>query len=72
MDANKHKQALSRKVYSFRRSIPIVLGVFMLLAIAATLIPKSLYGRVFTGNQIIDPLIGASLGSITGGNPVTS
>lgn len=49
-----------------------MLGAFMLLSLGATLIPKDLYGRVFTGNQIFDPLIAASVGSIAGGNPVTS
>ena len=44
----------------------------MLLSLAFTLIPKSMYGKIFTGNRIIDPLIGAAVGSIAGGNPVTS
>lgn len=52
--------------------MPILAGVLMLLALVFTLIPKDLYQRIFTGNQIIDPLIGATLGSIAGGNPVTS
>ena len=66
------KQAFLKTAQSFRRSMPILLGVLMLLSLASTLIPKSLYGRIFTGNQIIDPLIGAAVGSIAGGNPVTS
>ena len=44
----------------------------MLLSLASATIPKSLYSTVFTGNQIVDPLIGASMGSIAGGNPLTS
>ena len=44
----------------------------MLLSPASTLVPKNLYGKIFTGNQIIDPVIGALVGSIAGGNPVTS
>ena len=66
------KQAFLKTARSFTRSLPILLGVLMLLSLASTLIPKSLYGRIFTGNQIIDPLIGALVGSIAGGNPVTS
>ena len=44
----------------------------MLLSLVSSLIPKNLYNRIFTGNRIIDPLIGAAVGSIAGGNPVTS
>jgi uncharacterized membrane protein YraQ (UPF0718 family) len=66
------KQAFLKTVQSFRRSLPILLGVLMLLSLAFTLIPKSMYGKIFTGNRIIDPLIGAAVGSIAGGNPVTS
>lgn len=72
MILSKEKQAFSKTALSFRRSGPTLLAVFMLLALVFTLISKNLYGKIFTGNQIIDPLIGASLGSVAGGNPVTS
>ena len=72
MIPNRQKQAFLKTVQSFKRSLPILLGVLMLLSLAFTLIPKSLYSKIFTGNQIIDPLIGALVGSIAGGNPVTS
>ena len=65
-------QALLKTVQSFTRSLPILLSVLMLLSLASTLIPKSLYSKIFTGNQIIDPLIGALVGSVAGGNPLTS
>lgn len=44
----------------------------MLLSITDKLIPKSLYGRIFTGSHLFDPLIGAMVGSLAGGNPLTS
>ena len=72
MIPSKQKQAFLRTVQSFKRSLPVLLGVLMLLSLASALIPKNLYSEVFTGNQIIDPLIGALVGSIAGGNPVTS
>lgn len=64
--------AFVKTARSFTRSLPILLGVFLLLSLAATLIPKGLYGRIFTGNRIFDPLIGALVGSVAGGNSVTS
>lgn len=66
------KQAFLKTVQSFKKSLPILLGVILLLALATTLIPKNLYSKIFTGNQIIDPLIGALVGSVAGGNPLTS
>lgn len=66
------KQAFVNTARSLTRSLPILLGVLMLLSLAFTLVPRSLYSKIFTGNQIIDPLIGALVGSIAGGNPMTS
>jgi hypothetical protein len=69
---SRQKQAFLKTVQSFKRSLPILLGVLMLLSLASTLVPNNLYGKIFTGSQIIDPVIGALVGSIAGGNPVTS
>jgi hypothetical protein len=66
------KQAFLKTIRSFKRSLPILLGILMLLSLASATIPKRLYSTIFTGNQIVDPLIGASMGSIAGGNPLTS
>jgi hypothetical protein len=48
------------------------MGVLMLLALADILIPKQAYRFIFSGNWLFDPLMGAVLGSISGGNPLTS
>jgi uncharacterized membrane protein YraQ (UPF0718 family) len=53
-------------------SLPIIAGVLMLVSLAVTLIPKSLYSKVFTGSYLIDPFLGAIFGSISAGNPLTS
>jgi len=52
--------------------IPIILGVFILLSLISTAIPKSFYAKLFTGNLLLDSIIGATVGSISGGNPLTS
>ena len=36
------------------------------------IIPKDFYRNVFTGNIILDPILGSIFGSIAAGNPVTS
>ena len=44
----------------------------MLVALVLVVVPKSLYTKIFTGNPIFDPLIGAIFGSFAIGNPITS
>jgi uncharacterized membrane protein YraQ (UPF0718 family) len=69
---NAQKQAFFNTTLAFKKSLPILMGVFMLLALADALIPKQTYSLIFPKNLLIDPLIGAALGSISGGNPLTS
>ena len=52
--------------------IPQVLGILLLVSLFLTVIPPELYGTVFSGNPVADPIFGAALGSIAAGNPVTS
>ena len=66
------KDAFFKTGRAFRKSLPILMGVIMLLALADTLIPKHAYRWIFTGNELLDPLMGAAIGSISGGNPITS
>jgi hypothetical protein len=69
---NAQKQAFLNTTRSFKKSLPILMGVLMLLALADALISKQTYRLIFSGNWFFDPLIGAALGSISGGNPITS
>ncbi|MBW2056487.1 MAG: hypothetical protein JRJ26_03215 [Deltaproteobacteria bacterium] len=72
MISKRKKQAFTRTIRSLKRSAPILLGVLMFLALVFTLVPRDLYGRIFTGDRILDPLIGATVGSVAAGNPLTS
>jgi uncharacterized membrane protein YraQ (UPF0718 family) len=69
---NGQKRALSQTIMAFKKSIPILMAVLMLLALAEALIPKEVYRLIFTGNELLDPFVGAVAGSIAGGNPITS
>ena len=44
----------------------------MLLALVGSVVSKNVYGKLFTGDHLIDPLIGTVVGSLAGGNPLTS
>lgn len=54
------------------RSLPIILGVLILVSLANVLVPKNFYTTLFRGNLFLDPFIGSLLGSILAGNPITS
>jgi uncharacterized membrane protein YraQ (UPF0718 family) len=71
-DQNAQRQAFSQTIRAFKKGLPILLGVLMLLALADALIPKKVYKSIFTDNELLDPLMGAVAGSIAGGNPITS
>ena len=71
-DGSAQKQAFLNTTRSFKKSLPILVGVLMLLALADAFISKQTYRLIFSGNWFFDPLMGAALGSISGGNPITS
>jgi uncharacterized membrane protein YraQ (UPF0718 family) len=71
-NGNAKKEAFFKTTKAFSKSFPILAGVLMLLALANTLIPKQAYRLIFTGNKLLDPLVGAVVGSISGGNAITS
>ena len=61
-----------RKTYaSIKTALPIVAGVIMLLNLVNPLLSQY-YGRIFTGNLLLDPLIGAVAGTVSFGIPVVS
>lgn len=64
--------ALKKTANSLKQFLPVLIGVVLLLGLALTVIPSSSYGVLFQGNDILDPLLGAVLGSVLGGNPITS
>jgi len=68
----KVKESFIKMLKSFKQIFPMILGIIALIALFMTVVPKSFYNIIFTGNKIIDPLLGATLGSIAIGQPITS
>ena len=66
------REATIKTLNACKRIIPILFGVVLLVALAITVIPKTFYAKIFTGHQLLDPLIGAIFGSVAAGNPLTS
>jgi uncharacterized membrane protein YraQ (UPF0718 family) len=65
------KDAAQRTIKNIETSIPILVGILMLLSLLE-LIFDQYYTKIFTGNWLFDPLIGTVVGSISVGVPVAS
>lgn len=65
------KQAIFKSGKALWRAFPLILGT-ILLASLASLIPKSFYTLIFYENLFLDSIIGAIIGSISAGNPISS
>ena len=72
MQKEKLKEALTKAAKGIYKSLPVLIGVILLISLANSLIPKSIYTSLFRGNYFLDPFIGSLIGSILAGNPITS
>ena len=66
------KEANKKSLKGLWEMIPILTGVLLLISMFKILVPNEAYIHLFSGNYFTDPFIGALLGSILAGNPVTS
>jgi len=67
----KWKEAIWKAAKALWAAIPMILGILMLISLFNILVPVSSYRLLFRGT-VLDPVIGALLGSVVAGNPVTS
>ena len=72
MNPGKIKGTLLGVVRNMNMSLPILTGVLLLVGLFTALVPEDRFAQAFSGNAVIDPLVGALLGSAATGNPVTS
>ena len=57
---------------SFFNASPMLIAVILLVGLVQKAVPESVIKSIFTENPVIDTLIGAVIGSISAGNPITS
>ncbi len=60
-----------RTLKNIKTSIPILVGILMLLSLLEMVFDQY-YTKIFTGNWLLDPLVGTLVGSISVGVPVAS
>ena len=64
-------KAFLKTVKAYRQALPILFAMFFLISLLTPYIEK-FYKSVFSGNYLIDPLIGSILGSVSAGMPITA
>ena len=57
---------------SFRATFPIMIGIILIFGLFRTFVSKEMLLSVFTGDTLQSTFMGALIGSISTGNPVTS
>ena len=71
MKSAKFRKALIQSLNTFKTSLPILFGTLLLVNLGQPF-AQNWYAKIFTGNYILDPLLGALAGSVSFGMPITS
>ena len=66
------KQALNKTFKNLLNSIPLILGMMLLVSFITVIIPQSFYLNLFQKGVFINSLLGSSVGSISVGSPIIS
>ncbi len=65
------KTAIQKTIGTYKQALPIMFAVLLLVNLINPLM-KDVYASIFSGNYITDPIIGALMGSLSFGIPITS
>jgi uncharacterized membrane protein YraQ (UPF0718 family) len=66
------KLAALKSIKALGKTTPAILSVVLFIGLISAIIPKSYYAKIFIDNAVFDSIVGAFVGSIAAGNPVTS
>lgn len=66
------EKSLTRTLRTFVNVLPIILGMLLLTSMMVNLAPESLFVHYFGEYELLDVLIGASVGSVAAGHPIAS
>jgi uncharacterized membrane protein YraQ (UPF0718 family) len=73
MQKNNHiKNSLRKTVKTFINVLPIIVAMLLLTSLVVTVFPEQISAGLFGNGDILDTLLGASIGSIAAGHPLAS
>ncbi len=73
MQADNHiKDNLRKTIKTFINVVPIIVGMLLLTSLVITVFPEQISAGLFGNGDILDTLLGTSIGSIAVGHPLAS
>lgn len=66
------KQALNKTFKNLSISLPLIIGMMLLVSFITTIVPQSFYVNLFQKGMFINSVIGSLVGSISMGSPIIS
>ena len=72
VDKKELKEAIVQAGKAIGNNIPIIIGIVLLVSITNALIPNSAFVALFGKSELLNSFIGASMGSVMAGTPITS
>ena len=73
MLTEKHlRDGLQRTIRTFINVLPIIVGMLLLTSLVVTVFSEQISSGLFGNGDVVDALLGASMGSIATGHPLAS
>lgn len=72
MKSEKLKNSFKKAGKNLLNLFPLVISIILLISLLKAIIPISFYTNIFQNNIFIDSFIGAIIGSLSFGSPITS
>jgi len=72
MQKERIQTSLKKTVRTFVNLLPIIIGMLLLSSLVITVFPEELSTGLFGSSDVLDTLIGASVGSVAAGHPLAS
>lgn len=69
---NRLTKSFNKTIYSFINVLPIIIGMLLATSLVITVFPQQISAGLFGNGDILDALLGASIGSIAVGHPLAS
>ena len=69
---NHLKDTFKKTMRTFINVLPIIVGMMLATSLVVTMFPEQVSSGLFGNGEIIDTLLGASIGSIAAGHPLAS
>lgn len=69
---NPLRDSLKKTVRTFINVLPIIVGMILMTSLVVTVFPEQISTGLFGNGDILDTLLGASIGSIAAGHPLAS